>query len=203
MCVKKQRYNDKDRPYFRTSFRAFQMFYSITTRSKNEKTVEEFISSSLYISFVKFGEYLNQLRPLYPEMFIEYVIRNTIPIQNWTTQAVLDAYIVHMLSKEPSMSAVERTIVEFEEWAKDNNTSMSDFYSSVLLTEFVYLLNTGKISPWVLYLSDNADVLWNRLDNQTFGLIKNVADPQVWNAIISKDKDAAKIIRDVLKEVNL
>ena len=74
MCVKKRRHMEIDSPASRFGFRTFQRFYELTSTNKKPKTTQDFIDSDFYIDFVKFGNHLANLRPVYPDKFIEFVI---------------------------------------------------------------------------------------------------------------------------------
>ena len=78
MCVKKQRFKDKDTPGARLGFRAFQRFYELSVRSKTPKTELDFIKSQYYTSFVKFGRHLIALDPIASEEYLDFLIKNAI-----------------------------------------------------------------------------------------------------------------------------
>ena len=67
MCEKKRRALQKDEKRVRFGLYAFQRFYILSAGSKREKTYEEFCSSPYYNAFVKFGSFINNVKPLYPE----------------------------------------------------------------------------------------------------------------------------------------
>ena len=55
-------------------------FYEINQRNMKEKTYDDFCNSSYYNAFVKFGKHTQELNALEPSKFIEYVIKNNIPV---------------------------------------------------------------------------------------------------------------------------
>jgi len=67
MCEPKRRWLQKDEKRVRYGFYAFQRFYTLSAGTKKEKTYADFVGSSYYNAFVKFGSFLNNVRPLYPE----------------------------------------------------------------------------------------------------------------------------------------
>ena len=73
MCEKKRRALQKDEKRVRYGFYAFGRFYKLSAGNKKEKTYEEFCASPYYNAFVKFGSFLNNVKPLYPEKYIDYV----------------------------------------------------------------------------------------------------------------------------------
>ena len=73
MCEKKRRHLQKDEKRVRFGHYAFQRFYKLSAGAKKEKTYEDFCNSQYYNAFVKFGSFINNVRPLYPERYIDYV----------------------------------------------------------------------------------------------------------------------------------
>jgi hypothetical protein len=64
MCEKKRRHLQKDEKRVRFGHYAFQRFYKLSAGAKKEKTYEDFCNSQYYNAFVKFGSFINNVRPL-------------------------------------------------------------------------------------------------------------------------------------------
>lgn len=197
MCVKKRRSMEIDTPASRFGFRAYQRFYELSASSKKPKTVQEFIESPYYIEFVKFGHHLVALRPVYPEKFIEFVIRNSIKLKDWTKDYVYDVYIKDLIRKEPPEAAVERSITEIMEWTTTNNTSFNTFFTQISANEAAHLIRTGKISPWVLYLCETGGNLMERFNEDHAKIIGDIIEPGFWKKRF-KDNDDVEYISSVL-----
>ena len=80
MCEKKRRRLQKDEKRVQTGYYAFTRFYKLSAGNKKEKTYEDFCASPYYNAFVKFGSFVNNVRPLYPEKYIDYVVTGLIAI---------------------------------------------------------------------------------------------------------------------------
>src|SRR4051812_13648135 len=80
MCVKKRRHIDANTAGARYGLRTFQRFYILTTNIKKLKTQDEFINSPYYIDFVKFGNHVAMLKPVYVEQYIDFVILSGLKI---------------------------------------------------------------------------------------------------------------------------
>jgi hypothetical protein len=130
MCVKKERHMNINSTGSRFGFRTFQRFYELTVKAKKLKSQEEFINSSYYIGFVKFGNHLALLKPIYPEQFIDFVIMNGIKLEKWTDDFVYETYVEDLSKKEPAASATDRTITEIMAWCDKNNIPFKDFFFS-------------------------------------------------------------------------
>lgn len=203
LCPKKKRYAEKDTKIFKYGLYIFRQFYKLTTNTKNEKTEEEFIKSSYYIDFIKFSRYVIQLQPVYPDKFIHYVIRNGTKLKDWTSNKIYESYLIGIMKTETPDIAFERSIVSMNAWAEEERESYVDFFKKVAVIEAVELIKTGKISPWVLFLSESAELLFERFDETQYDIIKNILNPDDWKKRINGNKDDAKFIKNILKEAGI
>lgn len=187
----------------RLGFRAFQRFYDLTVNSKKQKSTDEFINSAYYIDFVKFGNHLALLKPLHTEQYIDYVIMNGVKLKDWTKDFVYEFYIENLVKKEPASSATDRTITNIMEWCDLNNEEFSEFFSKVSTNEAAYLIKTGKISPWVLYLSASGGNLMDRFNDDHSRIIGAVIDPGEWKKKFKKNEEDVDFIRNLLEQARI
>ena len=194
MCVKKRRYMDINSTGSRIGFRAFCRFFEMTTNSRKEKTHQNFIDSPYYTDFVKFGNYLALLRPIYIDKYIEFVIFNGIKLKDWTNEEIYKIFIADVIKKEPAISAVERGIEEIMSWCDKNSTSFSKFFDTISANEAAYLIGKGYISPWILYLSKSGDHLLSSFNEDHAKMIGDIIDPGFWMKKFKKhDEDVAEV----------
>lgn len=203
MCVKKRRHMEIETAGSRFGFRTFQKFYELTTKSKKPKTQQEFIDSPYYTDFAKFGNHLCNLKPIYPEQYIEFVIMGGVKLKDWTKDAIYDLFVIDMIKKEPPTSATERTITEIMEWSEKNGTPFNLFFSTITANEGAYLIKTGRISPWVLYLCESGEKLMNRFSEDHSNMIGEVIDPGYWMKVFKKSNDDVEYIKALLEQAGL
>ena len=60
------------------------------------------------------------------------------------------------LKSETVERGVERSILNMQDWADTNSGIWSDYFNAVSGNRFVHMVQTGKISPWVIYTCDSA-----------------------------------------------
>jgi len=203
MCVKKRRHADLNSTGSRLGFRTFQRFYEKATNSKTLKTTDDFINSTYYIDFVKFGNHLALLKPVHTEKYIDFVIMNGVKLKDWTKDFVYETYIEDLVMKEPAVSATERTIEEIIAWCSENKVEFKDFFGKVNPNEAAYLIKTGKISPWVLYLSSTGDDLMTRFNGDHAKMIGTIIDPGNWMRKFKKQEDDVSYIKEILEQAGL
>ena len=83
ICEQKRRHLSKNEKHVQMGLLTYQEFYRLTQKTKTPKTFEEFASSQYYTSFVKFGSFLQNTNPIYPEKFIEFVVKSGIKLDQW------------------------------------------------------------------------------------------------------------------------
>lgn len=203
MCVKKRRYADKDLTHIRLGFRVFQTFYKINTASATPKTEEDFIRSSYYEGFVKFGRSCLVNEYLHPDKFAEWLIKNGKKLQDWTKDKMYDEFLLEYVRKEPGMKALERTIIYLTSWSEDTGNAWNDYFFKVSPARAVHDIRAAKISPWVLYLSVTGDKLLERFSDEQVKMIEHVIDAKFWMQVFSKNKQEVGEIKATCETANL
>lgn len=203
MCTKKQRTADKNSVGSRLGFRVFQRYYEMTTNSKKPKTFESFVDSRMYMDFVKFGRYLVELDPINTDMFIDFIIRNGVKLNQWRTDYVYETYLEDLMGREPPEKGLERTIVFMSKWAENNDCEYTEFFQNVSTNEAAYYIKAGKISPWVLYLSDQAWDLVSKFNEEQYAMVEAIIDPGAWANRIMKKTEDVKFIKATLQAAGI
>lgn len=83
MCEKKRRALQKDEKRVQLGYLTFNRFYKLCQRFDGVKTYEQFCNSPYYNAFVKFGSFVSNVRPLYPEKYIDYVVTSGVKLDHW------------------------------------------------------------------------------------------------------------------------
>ncbi len=203
MCVKKRRYMDINSAGTRFGFIVYRRFYEISSNSKKPKTMDEFIDSPYYIDFVKFGNYLALLKPVYMEQYIDSVIKNGVDLKDWTKESVYDAYIQDLVKKEPAVAATERSITEISAWCETNNVQFNDFFTQITANEAAHLIRRGRLSPWVLYLSSTGDDLINKFNADHSKIIAPIIDAGFWMKKFKQVPDDVNYIKTIMEAAKL
>lgn len=203
MCKNKKRFLDKDTTGSRLGFRVFQRFYELTTISKKPKSIEDFISSSYYTSFVKFGRYLAANDPINTELFVDFVIKNGVKLNDWATDKVYEAFVNDYVKREPVEKALERSVLFITAWCEDKQLPFDSFFNEITTIEAARVIQQGKISPWMLFLAATANSLLAEFNEEQFAMISNVIDPKFWKAKLTKNPDDVAFAKEIIGAANL
>jgi len=203
ICEQKRRYLAKDEKHVNIGYITFNKFFQLTQKLGQNKTYEEFARSPYYNAFVKFGSFVNNTNPLYPEKFIDYVIRSGVKLDHWCRDSLYESYVINLIHTESVETALERSVAHMQTWANDNNSVWNHYFRYVSTNRSVFDIKDGKISPWlVLNCTSGKDMLANFRDDQ-LSAIGNIINPQIWVKKFKNQKFDLDLVRQIVKESNL
>lgn len=204
MCEKKRRHLQKEEKHVRFGFYAFQRFYKLSAGSKKEKTYEEFCNSPYYNAFVKFGSFLNNVRPLYPEKYIDHVVTSRVKLDHWCKEEMYEKYAVELIRKEGVETALERSVQTMLEWASENEPApWNHYFAHVSLNRAVWHIKDGKISPWLILNCKSGKEMLSKFNNEQLEMVYHVLDPEHWAMRFKRTPKDVDLVKDVAKESKL
>ena len=203
MCSQKRRFVDKDLSHVRLGFRTYQKFYEMNMQNAKTKTYEEFATSKYYAGFEKFGRKMVNEELLEPENYAEYLIRESIKLSDWTKDSVYDIYLKELIKKEPAQRGIVRSIQCMEKWALEKETDWHNYFREVSPQLAIHHIRGGKVSPWLIFLSESGQNLWANLNEEQITLIKDIADPTFWRRIFLKNPEEVTLVQDIVEASNL
>jgi len=203
MCEQKRRHMSRDSKETQLALRVYQLFYRVGTNSKKDKTFDDFVKSQYYNAFIKFAGYCMEIKIDSVEEYARYLIRNQIKIDRWASDTTLNNYIKQRLREESVDRAVERTIIFMENWALENKENFNKYFEKVNPNLAVFHICSGKISPWVIYGTQNSESLLDRLNEEQIDMISNFIDPDFWNIRTKRKTEDFDWVKNILKEANI
>lgn len=206
-CEKKRRWFNKDEPASRLAFLAWARFYelnsSLLKSGSKKSSFREFMDSKYYAAFIKFARQIIELNALEPAKFIDYVIKNNLPIDKWCHDIVYENYVGDLVKHESPESAAARTIQLMQAWSEQSNEPWVDFFKKVSPIQAAFWVKTGRISPWVLYNADSAEVLLDRCGDEQLQMIRTYAKIPQWKIKFNQNQESTAWIRNTLREAGL
>lgn len=206
MCVKKRRWVDKDLTHVRLGFRAFQMFYQMQINQTQPKTMENFIQSQFYSDFTKFGRSCIKNQYLKPEKFIEWLIKNNKKLSMWGKDKTYDEFFLQYIKEEPAMKAFERTVSHFAKWSEEHQIPWNEYFIKAAPARVVYDIRSGKVSPWVIYLSETGtNCIIKRLSDEQKVIVNQIVDGNFWLNVFRRNKNKKEVdmIVDICKTAGI
>ena len=204
VCEQKRRHMAKTEKHVVLGFDTFQQFYKLTQpNSKQEKTYEDFCKSSYYNAFVKFGSFVSNVNPLYPEKFIDYVVRSGVKLDHWCRDELYEQYVFDLIRRETVETALQRSIQTMMLWAEDHNAQWNHYFLYVSLSRACYDIKDGKISPWLLLNSNSGKAMLQKFSDEQLAHVQKIIDPPFWVGKFKKLPTDVVFVKEVVKESNI
>jgi len=203
VCEKKRLHLQKTEKRVQTGFLTFNKFFQASNNNKKNKTYEEFCDSSFYNAFVKFGSFVNNSNAIYPEKFIEYVIRSGIKLDHWCKEELYYQYLYDMVKKEPAESAVQRSLITMMEWADSCGSDFSEYFSQVSLNRAVHDITEAKISVWLILNCSSGKRLISTLSDDQLNMIAPALDLQFWQKKFYDKPSEVVFVKEVCMEAGI
>jgi hypothetical protein len=203
MCERKRRALQRDEKRVQAGFMAFNRFWQLTQNAKQPKTYDNFADSSYYNAFVKFGSFINNVNPLYPTKFVDYVIKSGVKLDHWCRDELYERYLFDMLKTEPVESAVQRTLQNMMEWGDANNANYAHYFNYVSLNKAVHDILNGKISFWMILNSAPGKTMISNMSDEQLMMIAPVFDVPYWMKKFKQSPADVALVQEICNEVGI
>lgn len=203
VCEQKRRALARTDRHVVLGYSTYNNFFRRTQNAKQDKTYEEFAKSPYYNAFVKFGSFVSNVNPLYPDRFIDYVVTSGVKLDHWCREELYDQYVIDLIKKERSEVALERSIKTMMDWADKNNSVWNHYFSYASLSRATYDIKDGKISPWLVLNCKTGKEMLRKFNDEQLGAINAVMDVPFWLAKFKKLPADVEVVKEVVKEYNL
>lgn len=198
LCETKRRINDQDKRGNQIGFQAWLDFYKKNTAAKKKRTYLDFVKSSYYIAFVKFGNYCLNVQVMNVSRYIDYLLKEQVRIDDWAKDKTYTNYIIWYTREEDPLDAIARSIETTIELAKEEGLVTKDCLRYGNKNKICYAVTTGKISPWMLYHSHSGLEFIQSLDTTQQKMIIEYIDPEKWAIKFHKSKNILSEVKELL-----
>jgi hypothetical protein len=203
MCEQKRRALQRDEKRVLTGMITYNRFYQLTQNAKKNKTYEEFCKSSYYNAFVKFGSFVNNVNPLYPDKFIDFVIKSGVKLDHWCRDELYETYLYEMLKVEPVEAAVQRSLTTMMEWGDISQAQFNHYFNYVNHNRAVSDIRNGKISPWVMLNCKSGKDMVSGFNDEQLELIAPAFDVPYWLKKFKATPADVTLVKEICKEAGI
>jgi len=204
MCEQKRRALQRNEKRVTLGYYAFNQFYKLSAGAKKEKTYEEFCKSPYYNAFVKFGSFINNVRPLYPERYIDHVVTSGVKLDHWCREEMYEKYAIELILKEDVTTALERSVQTMLEWASENEPApWNHYFDHISLNRAVWHIKDGKISPWLILNCSSGKEMLSKLNDEQLNLIYHIMNPEHWAMRFKRNPKDVELVKEIVKESKL
>jgi hypothetical protein len=203
MCERKRRALQKNEKRVQAGYMAFNRFWRLAQGGKKNKTYEEFCDTSYYNAFVKFGSFINNVNPLYPDKFVDYVIKSGVKLDHWCRDELYESYLYDMIKHEPVESAVQRSLATMMDWADENRSEFKHYFLYVSLNRAVHDILNGKISPWIILNSRSGQDMIQKMNDEQLDMIAPALELTYWLKRLKEVPADSALVKEICKEVGI
>jgi hypothetical protein len=203
LCEQKRRALAKTEKHVIMGYDAFNRFFKMSQNLKGNKTYDEFSKSPYYNAFVKFGSFVSNVNPLYPDRFIDYVIKSGVKLDHWCRDELYEKYVADLIRTETVETALQRSIGHMMTWADAHQSQWNHYFLYVSLNRATFDIRDGKISPWVILNSKNGKEMLSKFSDEQLAAVGTTIDPQFWMNKFKKLPADVELVRQVVKESNI
>lgn len=200
VCEQKRRFLQKDDKAVRIGYDAFNRFFKLSQSAKGNKTYTEFAKSAYYNAFVKFGSYVSNVNPLYPDHYIDWVIRSGVKLDHWCRDALYEKYALELIHTEPVEVALDRTVKHMMSWAETHKSYWNSYFTNVSVSRAMFDIKDGKISPWLVLNCSSGKQMLAKMDDTQLAAITNVINPELWIKKFKNQSADLEMVKMVVKE---
>jgi len=203
MCERKRRALQKDEKRVQAGYMAFNRFWQLTQNAKKNKSYDNFADSSYYNAFVRFGSFINNVNPIYPDKFIDYVIKSGVKLDHWCRDELYEQYLFDMIKVEPVESAVQRSLATMMDWADEHGANFAHYFLYVSLNKAVHDIRNGKISPWVILNTQSGQSMVKKMSDEQLNMIAPAFDVPYWLRKFKEVPADVVLIKEICREVGI
>lgn len=203
ICEPKRRHLQKNEKRVQFGYQAFVKFYIVSVGAKVNKTYEEFCASPFYNAFVKFGSFISNVRPLYPEKYIEYIVTSGIKVDKWCDEKLYEKYVNELIFKENVETALERSINTMVVWGDENKSDWNQYFQNASTNRATWDIRDGKISPWLLLNCASGRDMLAKFNDEQLNMLVTVLDPAQWHKKFKQQRTDIELVQHIIKESKL
>jgi len=179
-------------------YRMFILWYKIAMGHPRDKTYDEFSKSQYYTAFVRFGTYLINVRAISPNAYVEWLIENKIKLERWNKDTQYNKFLRDFSKQETAARALERFVLHTSKWESETGNAWHTFWDKANMNRIIDDITNGKISPWILFSSSNAQQFIDTVPSDLLPLIANSMDIDFWQRKVSLNKHDVTWINEVI-----
>ena len=197
MCEKKRRCLQRDEQHVKLGFSFFNEWHKLAMGSIKSKTYDDFMRSSYYSAFVKFGLYILETRIPAPERYLRWLVTNQVRVDKWNTDAVSNRFLASEVKNETAERALERFVLHAEKWSERTGRHWTEYWTAAQPYVLVNDIKQGKVSPWIFLCHEAAQVRLQSLPEELFADIAATVDFSYWERKLKNEKELANWIDEM------
>lgn len=206
LCEPKRRAQQEKDVGVQIGYRSWLRFLDSNVLNTKKRNYQDFAQSPYYSAFVRFGQYCVGVRAIAVESYLDWLLKNNKKLDHWTRDSYYEEWLQSYLGRESVQDALERSLRQMQEYADerpDLKNGFRDYFRYGNANRIMYHVQTGHMSPWVIYNCDSGMEFLGALSSEQIGIIFPWIDADRWSTIFKDKTDDAYWARNILKAAGL
>ena len=203
VCEQKRRALAQHEKHVVIGHETYNQFYKLTQHHNGNKSYDDFAKSPYYNAFVKFGSFVSNVAPLYPDQFIRYVVSSGVKLDHWCRDELYEKYVLDLIKTETVETALQRSINHMIEWGEYNQAKWYHYFLYVSSSRAMFDIKDGKISPWMILNSANGKAMLQKFNDEQLAAVSTTIDIPFWLSKFKKHPADVEFAKQVIKESNI
>jgi hypothetical protein len=206
LCEPKRRWQQEKETGVQLGLRAYLRFYEITQGSAKLKSYQDFVTSSYYNAFVKWGRHMVGIRGINPPAFLEWLLKNNKKIDQWCKDDFYVTYLHEYLRREAVQDALERALKEMQDYADEHEElkgGFKDYFRYANANRICHHISTGRISAWIIYNCGSGHEFLESLGEEQVAIVMPWIDPDYWQRRFRDYTADTEWVKNILEQAGL
>ena len=152
---------------------------------------------------MKFGRFIMHINPLYPDKYIDFVLKSKVKLDHWARDDLYETYLIDTLKAEPVEAALRRSIATMMDWAVEQHAQWSDYFRLVNTNRAVQHIQQGKISPWLLLGCSAGKRMLKSFNDEQLQMIERFINPSFWPSKLKSYPADHMLVQDTAREAKI
>lgn len=165
--------------------------------------IQTFLTSNFYVSFIKFAEFVKQVKMADTQLFIRMMIKAELPPTLWSTDDAYRLYLEYIDKKLTPKEQVEIMLTVMDKIADAAECDISEIFDVLAPNEVLQLIRERKFTPWLLLKSTKFKKMLATCNKGQQKQFETLIRPTYWMYKFDKEPNTVKTMEKLAQELNL
>jgi hypothetical protein len=187
-CREQERMMNLETPDGDAAYEYYATWFKKKRLPTKRPTKRTFIGSQFYTPFLSFTEFVNKMGIPDTDMYIELMVDRGVLPQHWYHADIYDVFIDHLDNDCPMSVHTRVSIVALDKIATGFDCELSEVYSKLMLGDFINLIQSMNVSPWILLLSPRFKKFLSTCSSHERLSIEEVINVARWKLVMKQNR---------------
>lgn len=180
-------------------------YYQKWFKSQKKKVeINQFINSKRYYrSFIRFADFVQRVRLIDIDIFIQMMREKDIPPQLWTNDQVYSLFLEYLDHTASPIELGEKTAKFLYQIAETLETKVEDVFDQLQPGDVMQFIRERRFTPWLLLRSRRFRQYLQSLDGEEREQFANLMKKEFWSYKFDNNPEIVKWMDTKAKELNI